>query len=74
MCYVIRVLQMGVFCAVSECFRTAYKHDKGISFHRFPLGNAILLNLVSFVMNLSFHSVLVTVFTVARCSGPLATH
>ena len=66
---------MGVFCAVSAgCFSTAYKRDNGISFHRFPLGNALLLNLVSFVMNLSFHSVLVTVFTVARRAGPLATH
>ena len=65
---------MGVFRAVSGCFSTAYKHNNGISFHRFPLGNAILLNLVSFVMNLSFHSVIVTVFTVARCAGPLASH
>ena len=58
---------MGVFCAVSGCFSTAYKRDNEISFHRFPLGNAILLNLVSFVMNLSFHSILITVFTVAQC-------
>ena len=61
---------MDVFCAVSGCFSTAYKHDKGVSFHRFHFGNAILLNLVSFVKNLLFNSVLlVTVFTVARCAG-----
>ena len=29
--------------------------------YRFPLGNAVLFNLVSFEMSLSFHSVLVTV-------------
>ena len=52
-------------CAVSGCSSTAYKRDKGISFRRFPLGNAVLLN---FVMSLSFHSGL------AQCAEPLATH
>ena len=45
---------------------------------RFPFAMAILLNLVTFVKNLLFNSVilvvLATVFTVARCAGPLATH
>ena len=53
---------------------TAYKHDRRISFHRFPLGNAVLLNLVNFVMSLSYHSVLVAVFIMARCAEPLASY
>ena len=65
---------MGVFCAVSGCFSTAYKCDNGISFHRFSFRQCYSTQPCELCMKLSFHSVDVTVFTVARRAGPLATH